>query len=180
MADLPFRLSTLTLLVEHLLVTAFVTAIVIVFALATLLEALKAYVTLLGALELGLRVGGIVRTLVTAAIFSILVHATGLASWEARCASALLNLTEAKAAISITLAFLVRQGALFADFVVWITGVSAALPEGATKIGAGRSSGNTLISWLKCKWLMGSDNGHGGDAGNNTFHLIKFINYLYK
>ena len=52
-ADLALRLGALALLMEQLLVAAFVTAIIIAFALATLLEALEANVALLRALELG-------------------------------------------------------------------------------------------------------------------------------
>ena len=83
MADLALRLSALALLMEQFLVAAFVTAIVIALALSTLLEALETYLAVLRAFELRQGVDGVVRSLVTAAILSILVHTTGLASWEA-------------------------------------------------------------------------------------------------
>ena len=175
MADLTHRLSTLALLVEHLLFATVEAAIIIAFALTTFLKALEAFVTLLGALELRLRVSRIVRTLFTAAIFSILVHATGLASREACRARTFLNLTEPIAAISITLAFLISQRALFADFVVRVARVGTTLPKGAAEIRAGLSSGNAsawpLYIRLRYKWILGGDKGHRSDASNNTFHF---------
>ena len=175
MADLALRLGALTLLVEHLLFAAIVTAVVIAFTLTALLEALEAYFLLLGTLELGTWTDGIIRTLVAATIFSVFVHATGLASWEAICAFAVI-LAETIATISVTLALLCRKRALLADFVVRVACMGATLPERATEIRTFFSSGNALVCW--CKWILCGNKGHSRDAGNNTLHLK--INYYLK
>ena len=77
------------------------------------------------------------------AIGSVLDLTALFTRWKA--AGTLASIAEAKTAVFVRAANIVRQSALTADLVVSIAGPRAALPERAAKVGARLATGYTAV-----------------------------------
>ena len=123
-ADLLFGRRTFALLVKELLLATAMAAIVIIFTLIFLIQALEALIADRATLNLRFSFGTV---LIAAARWSVLNLTAFFTNWKA--AGALASITKAKAAVLIRTADFVPHATLTADLVVRVTGPRAALPE---------------------------------------------------